>query len=396
MAIAMVGVLCGASDPVAAQSTARKLTAGQYYDKVHGAWLGGAVGGALGMNFQRRHKKDIKAFLVDIGQWPLTSYPKAIPPSPERRRRAGEQRLRRVEYTAGEWGPAGFGPDDDSLFQVANLLLLEEKGFDISSQDVADNWLARFSVFEAANCGRAVRIAEQRLREGLKPPESGRHEMGEMMGGQMKGELWGLLLPGNPEAAAEYGRTDAEVAFLGDGTHGEMFMAAVTAEAFFETAPVKLIEAGLGVIPPESDYAKCIRDVLAWHERWPDDWEKAHEQIDSKWAPEADKGRSVFPQNAIIALGLLYGDGDFDKSISIAVMAGWDTDTNAADVGPVMGVVLGRAALAEKWTKPIANTIRTDVKSAKECKIDELSRRTVAMGKEMTAAKSKGRVEITD
>ena len=390
---------CGGGDPVpeaAPSSSARTLTAEQYYDKVHGAWLGGAVGGALGMNFQRRHKNDIKAFLADLGQWPLTDYPKAIPPSPPGRRPPGEERTRTVEYTAGEWGPAGFGPDDDSLFQVANLLLLEEKGFDISSQDVADNWLAKFSVFEAANCGGAVRVTERLLKEGVKPPESGRHERGEAMGGQMKGEFWGILLPGNPEAAAEYGRIDAEVAFFGDGTHGEMFMAALTAEAFFESDPVKLIEAGLGVIPADSDYAKCMRDVMDWHEQWPDDWEKAHEQIDIKWAPEADKGRSVFPQNAVIALGLLYGDGDFDKAISIAVMAGWDTDTNAADVGPVMGIVLGRSGIAEKWTKPIANIMRTDVRGAEEWKIDELARRTVEMGKKMTAAKSAGRVEITD
>ena len=115
-----------------------------------------------------------------------------------------------------------------------------------------------------------------------------------------------------------------------------------------------------------------------------------------KWAPEAEKGRSVFPNNAVIALGLLYGEGDFDKAISISVMSGWDTDTNAADVGPVMGIILGASGIAEKWTKPIGNIMRTDVKGAKELKIDELSRRTVELGKKMTAAKSAARVEIID
>ena len=40
---------CGGSDRVleiAPASSARTLTAEQYYDKVHGGWLGGAVGGA--------------------------------------------------------------------------------------------------------------------------------------------------------------------------------------------------------------------------------------------------------------------------------------------------------------------------------------------------------------
>lgn len=364
----------------------RSLSAADYLEKIHGGWLGEAVGSALGMSVQRMHKQELKSFLTDLGQWPLTDYIKTLRPSldPDR-----EQ-----WYTADHWGPAGFGPDDDTLFQVANLLLIEEKGPEITSQDIADQWLATFSVFEAQNCGRAVRVAERLLKEGVRPPESGQHEAGEFMGGQMKGEFWGFLLPGNPEVAAEYGRIDAEVAFHTAGVYGEMFVAALTAEAFFESDPTKLLEAGLAVVPADSDYARCIRDVMQWHEQWPDDWEMAHEQIDLKWAPEGDKNRRVFPNNAVIALALLYGEGDFDKTIGIAVMSAWDTDTNAGDVGPVMGVILGAGAIAEKWTEPIANILRSDVKGAEELEIDELARRTAAAGSRMTAEKSVGLVQI--
>ena len=366
----------------------RSIAADDYYDRVHGAWLGAAVAGALGMSVEGMHKNDLKPYLTELGQWPLTEYIKRLPPhrDPERKQ----------WFTAEDWGPAGFGPDDDTLYQVANLLLLEEKGPEITSQDIADKWLASFSVFEAQNCGRAVRVAERRLKEGIMPPESGQHEMGEFMGGQMKGEFWGYVLPGNPVEAARYGRLDAEVAFHTDGIYGEMFMAALTAEAFFESDPAKLLQAGLGVIPEDCDYAKCIRDVIMWHQQWPDDWEKAHEQIDAKWAPEGAKNRRVFPNNAVNALALLYGDGDFDKTITIAVMAGWDTDTNAGDVGPVMGVVLGSGAISAKWIEPIGNTFRCDVKGAEEWQIDELARRTAAVGATLTAAKSAGLVEIVD
>ena len=364
----------------------RTLTADQYYEKIHGAWLGAAVAGALGMSVEGMHKEVLKPFLTDLGQWPLTDYIKTLPSHRDPKRKQW--------FTADDWGPEGFGPDDDTLYQVANLLLLEEKGHEITSQDIADKWLASFSVFEAQNCGRAVRVAEERMKQGIMPPESGQHEMGEFMGGQMKGEFWGYVLPGNPKAASEYGRIDAEVAFHTDGVYGEMFMAALVAEAFFESGPVALLEAGLAVIPPDCDYASCIRDVMEWHSQWPDDWEKTHEQIDAKWAPEGAKNRRVFPNNAVNALALLYGEGDFERTISIAVMAGWDTDTNAGDVGPVMGIIRGPGAIAEKWTQPIANTFRCDVKGAEEWKIDELARRTVAVGMKMTQAKSAGLVEI--
>lgn len=365
----------------------RTLTADEYYEKVHGAWLGSAVAGALGMSVEGMHKRDLKPFLAELGQWPLTSYIKTLPPQRDPNRKQW--------YTADNWGPAGFGPDDDSLYQIANLLLIEEKGAAITSQDIADKWLASFSVFEAQNCGRAVRVAERLLKQGIKPPESGQHEMGEYMGGQMKGEFWGYVLPGNPEAAAEYGRLDAEVSFHTNGVFGEMFMAALTAEAFFESDPVRLLEAGLAAVPANSDYARCIRDVMEWHKQWPGDWEKAHERIDAKWVPAGeDQHRRVFPNNAVNALALLYGEGDFETTISIAVMAGWDTDTNAADVGPVMGVILGPQAIGEKWTGPIANILRSDVRGAEEWRIDELARRTVEAGKRMTAAKSEGSVRI--
>lgn len=368
-------------------SAERVLTAEQYYDKVHAAWLGAAVGGALGMSVEGMQKQDLKPFLTGLDQWPLTDYIKELSP--------GRDPDRKQWYTADNWGPTGFGPDDDTLYQVANLLLIEKMGPDITSQDIADQWLASFSVFEAQNCGRAVRVAEKLLKEGVRPPESGQHEMGEFMGGQMKGEFWGYILPGNPSAAAEYGRIDAEVSFHTDGVYGEMFMAALTAESFFESDPGKLLEAGLATIPEDCDYARCIRDVMGWHAEWPDDWERTHEQIDAKWAPEgSDKNRRVFPNNAVNALALLYGEGDFEKTISIAVMAGWDTDTNAGDVGPVMGIVLGPDAIGEKWTRPIANVLRSDVKGAETWSIDELARRTVEAGKRMTAEKSAGLVRI--
>lgn len=371
-----------AQSPAPAEN-ARQMTAATYLDKVHGAWLGAAAGGALGMSVEGMKKEPLQEYLTSLGQWPLEGYIQKPPPE--------RDPARKQWYTVEAWGRPGFGPDDDTLYQIANLLLLEEKGPEISSQDIADKWLASFSVFEAQNCGRAVRVAEQRLKQGVRPPESGRHEKGEYMGGQMKGEFWGYVLPGNPQAAAEYGRRDAEVAFHTDGVYGEMFMAALVAEAFFESDPAKLLETGLRAIPQDCDYAKCMRDVMAWHEQWPDDWEKTHEQIAAKWAPEGDeKDRKVFPNNAVNALALLYGGGDFGRTISIAVMAGWDTDTNAGDVGPVMGVILGAKRIPAQWIEPIGNDFRCDVRGAEEWKIDELARRTAEMGKKMTAAKSPG------
>ena len=52
----------GTDSQAAPSSSVRTLTAEQYYDKVHGAWLGGAIGGALGKNLQRWDKEEMKVF----------------------------------------------------------------------------------------------------------------------------------------------------------------------------------------------------------------------------------------------------------------------------------------------------------------------------------------------
>ena len=173
----------------------RSLTADDYYEKIHGAWLGSAVAGGSGMSVEGMHKRDLRPFLTDFGQWPLTDYIRTL-----QRHRDPD---RKQWYTADDWGPVEFGPDDDSLYQIANLLLIEEKGPEITSQDIADKWLASFSVFEAQNCGRAVRVAEQLLKKGVKPPESGQHEKGEYMGGPDERGILGLLAAREPRSSRE-------------------------------------------------------------------------------------------------------------------------------------------------------------------------------------------------
>jgi hypothetical protein len=53
-------------------------------------------------------------------------------------------------------------------------------------------------------------------------------------------------------------------------------------------------------------------------------------------------------------LGLLYGEGDFSRTINITNRCGWDTDCNVGNVATIMGVVCGLEGIDyEKWRKPI-------------------------------------------
>ena len=52
---------------------------------------------------------------------------------------------------------------------------------------------------------------------------------------------------------------------------------------------------------------------------------------------------------AYVALGLLYGDGDFGRTIEISTRAGQDSDCNPASAAGVLGVVLGYDKIPNQW-----------------------------------------------
>ena len=52
---------------------------------------------------------------------------------------------------------------------------------------------------------------------------------------------------------------------------------------------------------------------------------------------------------AYVVLGLLYGDGDFGKTLEISTRAGQDSDCNPSSAAGILGVMLGYERIPEKW-----------------------------------------------
>ena len=80
-----------------------------------------------------------------------------------------------------------------------------------------------------------------------------------------------------------------------------------------------------------------------------------------------------------VALGLLYGDGDFGRSIAIAVECGMDTDCNGATVGSVLGAMLGAERLPAEWVDPLHNRVRSMVAGFDNSRIGDLAERTARL-----------------
>jgi len=203
------------------------------------------------------------------------------------------------------------------------------------------------------------------LKAGIPAPESGSiarngATVAEQIGGQIFIDTWGLVWPGNPDAAARYAATAASVSHDGDGVNGARFIAASIAAAF--DAPAggmrAVVDTALAFVPPDSLYTAVARAVIAFHDAHPGDWRACQEYLIAEWGYDRYPGLChMIPNAGVCALALLYGDGDFSRTVEIATMCGWDTDCNAGNVGTIAGVYYGLGSIPSKYRDPINDGI---------------------------------------
>ena len=111
-------------------------------------------------------------------------------------------------------------------------------------------------------------------------------------------------------------------------------------------------------------------------EKITDDWETALDQLHEEfghyhWVHTINNA-------ALVTAALIFGNGDYEQSICNVVMGGWDTDSNGATVGSIVGTMLGAENLPGKWIDPLNNQIRSSMKGFDRSRFTDLAKRTVA------------------
>jgi ADP-ribosylglycohydrolase len=86
----------------------------------------------------------------------------------------------------------------------------------------------------------------------------------------------------------------------------------------------------------------------------------SYERIAAQYGYDTYGGNChVVPNHGLIIHSLLYGDGDFQTSLLIANTSGWDTDCNSGNVGCLLGIRGGLAAIeaGPDWRGPVADRL---------------------------------------
>ncbi|MHB8055188.1 MAG: ADP-ribosylglycohydrolase family protein [Candidatus Aminicenantales bacterium] len=302
----------------------RTLSLAGLEDKIRGGWAGKMIGVSFGAptEFEAQGK---------IFEDPLTW-------SPERIDKALEQ--------------------DDLYVGMTMSETMDRLGFEATVADYGEAFKeSKYGLWHANACARRL------LNMGVPAPLSSDPKYnahGNDIDFQIEADFIGLMCPGLPQIALLYSERVGRVMNYGDGLYGGVWLNGMYAAAFFESDPRKVVDAGLACLPSHSSYAAILRDVLDWS-RPGGDWRRVWEQLEVKWDKDDScpdgAGRSfnidAKLNGAYIALALLMGEGDFDKTLEIAARAGQDSDCNPSSAAGVLGVITGCKAIPDKWKSGI-------------------------------------------
>ncbi|MFE9674988.1 ADP-ribosylglycohydrolase family protein [Streptomyces sp. NPDC006259] len=341
-------------------------------DRVLGGWLGRIAGNMLGKPVEQGDlwtRDRIDRYLRRADALPLTDYlpePAADDDGPPLRPEWRQCVRGRVH---------GSCRDDDIDYAILGLHLLETHGFGFSTEQVGDLWLLRLPYLQTFTAERA---AYRNLASGLKPPLTATYDnpYQEWIGALIRADVYGWTSPGLPRRAASLARRDAVLSHTGNGVYGAMWAAALVAAAFTAPSTRHAVDEALAVIPASSRLARTVRRVTSLH-RTRMSWEDtlttvAEETAGLGWI-------HTVPNAAVLTAGLLYGDGDFTRTIALTVRGGLDTDSNGATAGSVAGVLTGAAAIPAQWTEPLRDTVRSAVFGFDGVRISELAGRTLRL-----------------
>ncbi|HOX04094.1 MAG TPA: ADP-ribosylglycohydrolase family protein [Candidatus Paceibacterota bacterium] len=290
-------------------SAVREVTRAFLLDRIHGGWIGMLIGGLEGLPHEFKYKEQ-----------PRDTLP---------------------EFTFLEKGARS---DDDNDFEWTHLWFMDQEGaLKLPYPRLVEIW--------KANMNQGIWVANKRARElmdqGVMPPETGSAALNPHahynLSGQFCVESYGMIAPGMPQTAADLALHYARIAVSEEPLQAAQYWTALISLIAFHEGPLETaIEAALEAADPASAMAEAVADARRLHREHPRNWKAARQAVHRKWVQQRQWNMNSTPSNgALVLLALLYGEGDFYRTLQYAMALGYDADCNAATAGAVIGTRLG-------------------------------------------------------
>lgn len=327
------------------------LTHAEYVDRVTAIWLGQMLGQATGVRFEHQ-----KASVL-----PETP-PSKLP---------------------------GYSPiDDDFYYEMVAVRGFERYGIGMTVQQLGQQWLKN----DAGSWGSSHE-ALLLLRRGIQPPLTGNPRYNRLwwtIGPEFSSDLYGALSPGMPNQAAELARRFGHINGYAEGVDGAVFIAGMISIAFADHNPHDVVREAAQLIAPASPYRQALDTVISAADAHATPQE-IFAAIVHRWGIEYPGTNNAVMNGAIVATSVWFGQGDYDKTLQLAVHAAdyADTDCNAANAESVVAAMQGTRGLPADQVAALHDRVEGRTLGPETLhppvdeSISELGRRTAAIGEAM-------------
>lgn len=346
-----------------------------YHERLAGALLGRFAGCTLGSPVEAWSIEKMRDWAAYVGDpFPPQDYWSQV----ERPTEVKYQVCRRERFARKKI--EGVPDDDDIIYTLLGLLILEAYGPDFTVEDVGQAWLRHLPLAATAEAA-----ALNNLRAGIPACDAGwrNNPWAQWIGAGIRADPWAYAAPGWPARAAELAYHDAYVSHRRNGVFAAMYFAAVISAAFTVDNPVEALHIGLEEIPRDCRLAEAVRWALA---------EAPHiHNHAAAHAAVAARFPGMSPVHAInnaclVVWGLALGGLDFTRVIGQTVAMGFDNDCTAATAGSIVGAVLGQSRIPAQWSQPFNNRVHSYLIGHPSFALDDLVARFTAQAKRVFEA----------
>ena len=362
------------AEPVEARALRQAQGAGlaDLANRILGGWLGRIAGCNLGKPVENGDfwsPARIRSYLELADAYPLRDYIPALDPMPD------GFRFHRSWPDTTRGRLRGSARDDDIDYSILAVWLLEHYGFELTPSHVANAWLSFLPYLQVFTAERAVLVNLLR-NVPIESVGETRNPYREWIGALIRADVFGWTFPGQPVIAAQLVYSDASLSHRCNGIYAAMWAAALVSLACVTETVQQAVEQSVDYVPARSRLAEALKRV---HDLYLTgcSWGEAVEEIGVRYG-HYSWVHSI--NNAcLITAGLLWGEGDFTATVGLTVQGGWDTDSNAATAGSVVGTVLGAAKLPHHFIEPLQDRTRSAVFGYDNSRISELAGRTTTL-----------------
>lgn len=335
----------------------RRISEPELKDKIAGYWLGQLAGNYMGFPYENIYTdKPIPVFIDRYYDFRALD-------SLDLEMNVNDRRA----YTpilAGAMN--GAWTDDDTDIEFVTLHAVEQYGLDLTYEEITIMWKKHINRF----IWSANRQARDLMEQGLVPPATGDKKNNPYwyrITSQLVNEIWSIFYPGMTAMAAKRADWGAHIMCDDWATHATITYGIMYSAAFFEKDIRRLVQMAIDYLPAGSPYQDGLINVMKWHQE-NDDWRVTRQLIHESYFSAVDGFDIPYPVAGSVVNGLcgimalLYGQGDFTRTVGIATTAGYDCDNQAATCGGLAGVLNGASAIPEyflvglnpglNWEKP--------------------------------------------